>query len=107
VKHAGWFRKTAAVAAGDFNSNVQWDASRPGRNHTGGSPSIGNSRSGQCVPQSPWGEAGSGNAPNYFYRHEDRPFRIDYVFPRRVGGRDRLKLGRSKSGDISATMFRW
>jgi hypothetical protein len=34
VKHRGWFSNAPAVAAGDFNSNVQWDANRPGRNHT-------------------------------------------------------------------------
>jgi hypothetical protein len=27
-------QQLTAVAAGDFNSNVQWDAKRPGGNHT-------------------------------------------------------------------------
>ena len=34
VDHRGWFRKAPVVAAGDFNSNSQWDENRPGRNHT-------------------------------------------------------------------------
>jgi endonuclease/exonuclease/phosphatase family metal-dependent hydrolase len=38
-------------------------------------------RSDQCIPRSSWGEAGSRNAANYyFYRHQDKPFHIDYVF---------------------------
>ena len=34
VEHDGWFSKAPVVAAGDFNSNSQWDANRPGRNLT-------------------------------------------------------------------------
>jgi hypothetical protein len=33
AKHASWFSKSPVVAAGDFNSNVKWDANRLGRNH--------------------------------------------------------------------------
>jgi len=41
VKHRGWFKNRLVAAAGDFNSNVQWDANRPGRNHTEGAMCAG------------------------------------------------------------------
>ena len=34
MKQSDWFSNASVVAAGDFNRNVQWDANRPGRNHT-------------------------------------------------------------------------
>ena len=81
VKHRGWFSKSPVVAAGDFNSNVQWDANRPGRNHTEvvrlfdghGLISAYHSHHGE--------KQGAETQPTYyFYRHQDKPFHIDYVF---------------------------
>ena len=34
VKHRDRFRNAPVVVAGDLSSNSQWDAERPGRNHT-------------------------------------------------------------------------
>jgi len=81
VKQSGWFSRIPVVAAGDFNSNVQWDAHRPGRNHTEvvcllngyGLISAYHSRLGE--------KQGAETCPTYyFYRHQDKPFHIDYVF---------------------------
>ena len=81
VKHRGWFSNAPAVAAGDFNSNVQWDANRPGRNHTEvvrlfeghGLISAYHAHHGE--------KQGTETRPTYyFYRHRDKPFHIDYVF---------------------------
>lgn len=81
VKQSGWFHHAPIVAAGDFNSNVQWDANRPGRNHTEvvrlleghGLISAYHARHGE--------KQGAETQPTSFlYRHPDRPFHIDYVF---------------------------
>jgi len=81
VKHRRWFSNAPAVAAGDFNSNVQWDANRPGRNHTvvvrlfegHGLISAYHAHQGE--------KQGAETLPTYyFYRHQDKPFHIDYVF---------------------------
>ena len=81
LKHRGWFSNAPVVAAGDFNSNVQWDANRPGRNHTEvvrlfqshGLISAYHTHRGE--------KQGAETRPTYyFYRHQDRPFHIDYVF---------------------------
>jgi exodeoxyribonuclease-3 len=81
VEHDGWFSKAPVVAAGDFNSNSQWDASRPGRNHTevvrlfGGHGLISAYHAHHREKQ------GAETRPTYyFYRHRDKPFHIDYVF---------------------------
>jgi exodeoxyribonuclease III len=81
VKHREWFGNAPAVAAGDFNSNAQWDANRPGRNHTEvvrlfdghGLISAYHTHHGE--------KQGAETSPTYFfYRHQDKPFHIDYVF---------------------------
>jgi exodeoxyribonuclease-3 len=81
VEHCGWLTEAPVVAAGDFNSNVQWDANRPGRNHTevvhlleahgaisAYHPHHGEKQGAETQPTS------------YLYRHQDKPFHIDYVF---------------------------
>jgi exodeoxyribonuclease-3 len=81
VKHRRWFSKSPVVAAGDFNSNVQWDANRPGRNHTEvvrlleghGLISAYHTHHGE--------KQGEETRHTHFsYRHQDKPFHIDYVF---------------------------
>jgi exodeoxyribonuclease-3 len=81
VEHDGWFGKAPVVAAGDFNSNSQWDENRPGRNHTEvvrlfeshGLISAYHTHHGE--------KQGAETRPTYyFYRHQDKPFHIDYVF---------------------------
>jgi hypothetical protein len=81
VEHCCWFAEAPVVAAGDFNSNVQWDANRPGRNHTEvvrlleGHGLISAYHSHHREKQ------GVETCPTYyFYRHQDKPFHIDYVF---------------------------
>jgi hypothetical protein len=53
MEQSGWFAKTpAVVAAGDFNSNSQWDAHRPRtKPHRSGS-FVRRSWSDQCIPHS-------------------------------------------------------
>jgi exodeoxyribonuclease III len=81
VEQRGWFSKPPVVVAGDLNSNSQWDANRPGRNHTEvvrlfeshGLISAYHAHNGE--------NQGSETRPTYyFYRHQDKPFHIDYVF---------------------------
>lgn len=81
VQHCGWFRNSPVVVAGDFNSNSQWDANRPGRNHAEvvrlfeihGLISAYHAHHGE--------KQGAETRPTYyFYRHPDKPFHIDYVF---------------------------
>ena len=81
VKHHRWFSKSPVVAAGDFNSNMQWDQNRPGRNHTEvvrlleGYGLISGYHAHHEEKQ------GAETRPTYyFYRHQDKPFHIDYVF---------------------------
>jgi exodeoxyribonuclease-3 len=67
VKHRGWFSNAPAVAAGDFNSNVQWDANPPRTEPRRGSASIRRARAHQCVSTHIMGrskEARNRNAPN-------------------------------------------
>jgi len=89
VEHDDWFGTRPVVAAGDFNSNSQWDENRPGRNHTEvvrlfeghGLVSAYHTHHGE--------RQGAETRPTYyFYRHQDKPFHIDYVF---VPKRWRLK----------------
>ena len=81
VEQSGWFGKAPLVVAGDLNSNSQWDANRPGRNHTEvvrlfeshGLISAYHAHNGE--------NQGAETLPTYyFYRHQDKPFHIDYVF---------------------------
>jgi exodeoxyribonuclease III len=81
VEHRGWFTGTPVVAAGDLNSNIQWDKNHPGRNHTEvvrlfeghGLISAYHTHHGEIQ--------GAETRPTYyFYRHQDKPFHIDYVF---------------------------
>jgi exonuclease III len=81
AEHDGWFGTRPVVAAGDFNSNSQWDENRPGRNHTEvvrlfeshGLISAYHTHHGE--------RQGAETRPTYyFYRHQDKPFHIDYVF---------------------------
>ena len=81
VQHGDWFSNAPVVAAGDFNSNSQWDKSHPGRSHTEvvrlfeghGLISAYHTHQGE--------KQGAETRPTYyFYRHQDKPFHIDYVF---------------------------
>jgi exodeoxyribonuclease-3 len=81
VEHRGWFRNASVVVAGDFNSNSQWDDNRPGRNHSevvrlfGGHGLISAYHTHHKEKQ------GAETRPtHYLYRHQDRPFHLDYVF---------------------------
>jgi exodeoxyribonuclease III len=81
VKHRGWFSNAPAVAAGDFNSNVQWDANRPGRNHTEVVRLLEGHGLISAYHTHHEEKQGAETRPTYyFYRHQDKPFHIDYVF---------------------------
>jgi exodeoxyribonuclease-3 len=82
VKHARWFSKTLpVVVAGDFNSNVQWDANRPGRNHTEVVRLLDGCGLISAYHTHHDEKHGAETRPTYyFYRHQDKPFHIDYVF---------------------------
>jgi hypothetical protein len=94
MKHAGWFAKAPVVAAGDFNSNVQWDQNRPGRNHT----EIVRLFDGHGLTSAYHAhhrekQEAETRPTYYFYRHQDKPFHIDYLFvPKRV----EVEIGRSR-----------
>jgi exodeoxyribonuclease-3 len=89
VEQSGWFRKAPVVAAGDFNSNSQWDANRPGRNHTEVGRLFGGHGLISAYHTHHNEKQGAETRPTYyFYRHQDKPFHIDYVF---VPKRWRLK----------------
>jgi len=81
AEQSGWFDNAPVVVAGDFNSNSQWDENRPGRNHTevvrlfGGHGLISAYHTHHREKQ------GAETRPTYyFYRRQNRPFHIDYVF---------------------------
>ena len=81
VKHRGWFSNAPVVAAGDFNSNVQWDQNRPGRNHTEVVRLFEGHGLISAYHTHHEEKQGAETCPTYyFYRHQDRPFHIDYVF---------------------------
>jgi len=81
VKHRGWFSTVPVVAAGDFNSNVQWDSNRPGRNHTEVVRLFESYGLISAYHAHHEEKQGAETRPTYyFYRHQDKPFHIDYVF---------------------------
>ncbi len=81
VKHHRWFTDTPVVAAGDFNSNVLWDANRPGRNHTDVVCIFEDHGLISAYHTHHDEEQGAETHPTYYlYRHQDKPFHIDYVF---------------------------
>jgi len=81
VKHRRWLSKAPVVAAGDFNSNVQWDANRPGRNHTDVVRLFDDHNLISAYHLHHGENQGTETRPTYyFYRHQDKPFHIDYVF---------------------------
>jgi exodeoxyribonuclease III len=82
VKHARWLSKTLpVVAAGDFNSSVQWDANHPGRNHTEVVRLLEAHGLISAYHTHHDEEQGAETRPTYYsYRHQDKPFHIDYVF---------------------------
>jgi endonuclease/exonuclease/phosphatase family metal-dependent hydrolase len=81
VKHREWFSSAPVVAAGDFNSNVQWDANRPGQNHTEVVRLFDGHGLISAYHAHHEEKQGAETHPTYyFYRHQDKPFHIDYVF---------------------------
>jgi exonuclease III len=81
VKHRGWLSKSPVVAAGDFNSNVQWDKNRPGRNHTEVVRLLEDHGLSSAYHAHREEKQGAETTPTYyFYRHPDKLLHIDYVF---------------------------
>ena len=81
AEHDGWFGSAPVVVAGDLNSNSQWDADRPGRNHSEvvrlfeGHGLISAYHAHHTEKQ------GAETRPTHYFRHhQDKPFHIDYVF---------------------------
>ncbi len=80
-EQSGWFRNAPVVVAGDFNSNSQWDENRPGRNHTEVVRLFGGHGLISAYHTHHGEKQGAESRPTYyFYRHQDKPFHIDYVF---------------------------
>lgn len=79
--HSHFFNWEQLVIVGDFNSNAIWDSKRELRNHGNlvkklndyGSQSLYHHHS-----REPHGSETSSTF--YMYRHEDKPYHIDYVF---------------------------
>jgi endonuclease/exonuclease/phosphatase family protein len=81
AEQCGWFGNAPIVVAGDFNSNSQWDANRPGRNHTEVVRLFGSHGLVSAYHAHHGEKQGAETRPTYyFYRHQDKPFHIDYVF---------------------------
>lgn len=82
MKQSGWFGNALpVVAAGDFNSNVQWDANRRGRNHTEVVRLLEGYGLISAYHAHHDERQGEETRPTYyFYRHQDKPFHIDYLF---------------------------
>ncbi|MGA2923761.1 MAG: hypothetical protein ABSE28_21875 [Candidatus Sulfotelmatobacter sp.] len=82
-----WWKKAAGSASHQLllleilNSNSQWDANRPGRNHTE-VVRLFESHALISAYHTHHGEQqGAETRPtHYFYRHQDKLFHIDYVF---------------------------
>jgi exodeoxyribonuclease III len=79
--HPEWFRRGPVAMAGDFNSNSQWDGSRPVYNHSTlverlraqGMISVYHHHHGE--------EHGKESRPTFhLYRKNDRPYHLDYIF---------------------------
>ncbi len=97
VTHSEWFNGNPVVVAGDFNSNTIWDGSRKSGNHSDvvkflderGLVSAYHQNFNECQ--------GTETTPTfYLFRHEGRPYHIDYVFlPRDWASRLRpVEVGR-------------
>jgi exodeoxyribonuclease-3 len=100
VKYRGWFSNAPTVVAGDFNSNVQWDRNRPGRNHTEVVRVLGAHGLSSAYHAHREEKQGAETTPTYyFYRHQDKPFHIDYVFVPKDWRLKSVEVGRSESGD--------
>ena len=81
VEQSGWFSKPPLVVAGDLNSNSKWDANRPGRNHTEVVRLFGDHGLISAYHTHHREKQRAETRPTYyFYRHQDKPFHIDYVF---------------------------
>jgi endonuclease/exonuclease/phosphatase family metal-dependent hydrolase len=81
VEQSGWFGKAPVVVAGDLDSNSQWDANRPGRNHTEVVRLFESHDLISAYHAHNRENQGAETRPTYyFYRHQDKPFHIDYVF---------------------------
>lgn len=94
VKHRGWFSKSPVVAAGDFNSNVQWDANHPGRNHTEVVRLLaGHGLAGAYHTHHEEKQGAETRPTYYFYRHQDKPFHIDYVFVPKAWQLESVEVG--------------
>lgn len=94
LKHRRWFSNASVVAAGDFNSNVQWDANRPGRNHTEVVRLFDSHGLISAYHAHHEEKQGAEKRPTYyFYRHQDKPFHIDYVFIPKVWRLKSVEVG--------------
>jgi exonuclease III len=94
VKQSDWFSNASVVAAGDFNSNAQWDANRPGRNHTEVVRLFDSHGLISAYHAHHEEKQGAEKRPTYyFYRHQDKPFHIDYVFIPKVWRSKSVEVG--------------
>ena len=94
VKHSDWFGQFPVVAAGDFNSNVQWDANRPGRNHSEVVRLFEDHGLMSAYHIHNKEQHGAETRPTHYFHHrEDKPFHIDYVFVPRSWRLNSVEVG--------------
>jgi exodeoxyribonuclease III len=81
LAHPEWFSGRPVVLAGDFNSNKIWDAKREVGNHSDVVKLL-DERGLVSAYHEYFIERQGGESRHtlYMYRHEDKPYHIDYVF---------------------------
>jgi exonuclease III len=81
IAHPEWFNENPVVLAGDFNSNKIWDTKRKVGNHSAVVKLL-NERGLVSAYHEHFGEPQGGESRStlHMFRHEDKPYHIDYIF---------------------------
>jgi exonuclease III len=81
IAHPEWFNGNPVVLAGDFNSNKIWDTKREVGNHSAVVKLL-EERGLVSTYHEHFGEPQGGESRRtlYMFRHEDKPYHIDYIF---------------------------
>lgn len=74
-------KDTPVVLAGDFNSNIQFDKPNHPANHKALVDRLANMDISSCYHEYHRKPHGGEKTPTFFlYRHEDKPYHLDYIF---------------------------